>query len=137
MNSSCWPISMFWGSHFAICSKMPCAMAQRKSPIDVVIDHDHCVRVLSGGSIIQAEILAQLRMPFQRGTSVGPGGGLGLAIVDNIMGQLGGSLHLLSPATGRADGFEAILVFPAADKALEARERPAAHILGAPIDDAA
>jgi two-component system, OmpR family, sensor kinase len=108
-----------------------------EAPIDVVIDHDHCVRVLSGGSIIQAEILAQLRMPFQRGTSVGPGGGLGLAIVDNIMGQLGGSLHLLSPATGRADGFEAILVFPAADKALEARERPAAHILGAPIDDAA
>ena len=54
-------------------------------------------------------------MPFQRGTSIGPGGGLGLAIVDNIMSQLGGSLHLLSPATGREDGFEATLVFPVED----------------------
>jgi len=83
--------------------------------IDVVIGHDRRIHVASGGPIIQAEALAQLRMPFQRGTSVGPGGGLGLAIVDNIMSQLGGSLHLLSPATGGEDGFEAVLVFPVED----------------------
>jgi two-component system OmpR family sensor kinase len=58
-----------------------------------------------------------LRKPFQRGTTIGQGGGLGLAIVDSVMTQLGGTLRLSSPAKGRPDGFEAILVFPAAPAA--------------------
>jgi two-component system, OmpR family, sensor kinase len=108
-------------------------------PIDVVIDHDHRIHVLSGGPGIRTEVLTLLRMPFQRGTSIGPGGGLGLAIVDNIMAQLGGSLHLLSPATGRDDGFEAILVFPAEDDPSAKQNAPArsaTHAQMAPVNAA-
>jgi len=38
--------------------------------------------------------------------------GLGLAIVDNVMKQIGGSLTLISPVMGCVSGFEARLVFP-------------------------
>jgi two-component system OmpR family sensor kinase len=107
-------------------------------PIEVVIDHGNRVRVLSGGPVIPSEVLSDLKMPFQRGGSAVPGGGLGLAIVDNIMSQLGGSLQLLSPASGRPDGFEAILTFP-----VDAQDLPAKHaavdavIRPQPMDDAA
>jgi two-component system OmpR family sensor kinase len=37
---------------------------------------------------------------------------LGLAIVDSVMRQIGGSLTLISPVMGRGTGFEARLVFP-------------------------
>jgi K+-sensing histidine kinase KdpD len=63
--------------------------------------------------LLSADTLAVLKQPFQRGTSLGSGGGLGLAIVENIMTQLGGRLVLASPATGRAAGIEAVLEFPA------------------------
>jgi two-component system OmpR family sensor kinase len=36
----------------------------------------------------------------------------GLAIVDSVMKQIGGSLTLISPVIGRSSGFEARLVFP-------------------------
>ncbi len=53
--------------------------------IDVIIDHDNCVRVLNGGEIVPPETMAEIKLPFRRGTTVGLGGGLGLAIVENIM----------------------------------------------------
>ncbi|HEY1856702.1 MAG TPA: hypothetical protein VGG47_05310, partial [Acidocella sp.] len=53
------------------------------------------------------------KQPFRRGTTQGAGGGLGLAIVEKIMAELGGRLELASPAEGRMDGFEAQLFFPA------------------------
>jgi two-component system OmpR family sensor kinase len=56
-----------------------------------------------------------LKKPFVRGSSIGPGGGLGLAIVDSVMKQIGGSLTLISPIIERGSGFEARLVFPELD----------------------
>ena len=81
-------------------------------PIEVVVERDRCVRVLNGGPVIPPEALAVLKKPFLRGTPIGTGSGLGLSIVDNVMRQFGGSLVLASPATERASGFEAMLMFP-------------------------
>jgi two-component system OmpR family sensor kinase len=81
-------------------------------PIEIVIERGRQIRLLNGGAVISSETLDVLKKPFVRGSSVGAGGGLGLAIVDSVMKQIGGSLTLISPVIGRGSGFEARLVFP-------------------------
>jgi two-component system OmpR family sensor kinase len=81
-------------------------------PIEIVVERDRQIRLLNGGPVIPLETLEALKKPFVRGSSVGAGGGLGLAIVDSVMKQIGGSLMLISPVMGRGGGFEARLVFP-------------------------
>jgi two-component system OmpR family sensor kinase len=81
-------------------------------PIEIVVERSRQIRLLNGGAVIPAESLESLKKPFVRGSSVGAGGGLGLAIADSVMKQIGGSLILASPAIGRGSGFEARLVFP-------------------------
>jgi two-component system OmpR family sensor kinase len=81
-------------------------------PIEIVIERGRRIRLLNGGAVIPSETLEALKKPFVRGSSVGAGGGLGLAIVDSVMKQIGGSLILISPVMGRVSGFEARLVFP-------------------------
>ena len=81
-------------------------------PIEIVIERGRQIRLLNGGAVISSETLDDLKKPFVRGSSVGAGGGLGLAIVDSVMRQIGGSLTLISPVMGRVSGFEARLVFP-------------------------
>lgn len=81
-------------------------------PIEVVVERGRRIRVLNGGPVIPPETLEVLKKPFVRGSSVGAGGGLGLAIVDSVMKQIGGDLVLASPVAGRASGFEAGLLFP-------------------------
>lgn len=81
-------------------------------PIEIVIERGRQIRLLNGGALISSETLEALKQPFVRGSSVGAGGGLGLAIVDSVMRQIGGSLTLISPVIGRGSGFEARLVFP-------------------------
>jgi two-component system, OmpR family, sensor kinase len=96
-------------------------------PIDIIVEHDRSVRIVSGGQAVPAETLTLLKKPFVRGTAVGVGGGLGLSIVENIMAQLGGHLVLLSPAEERANGFEARLVFGTAGSARPGEENLAAE----------
>jgi two-component system OmpR family sensor kinase len=81
-------------------------------PIEIVVERDRQIRLLNGGAVIPSQTLETLKKPFVRGSSVGAGGGLGLAIVDSVMKQIGGSLMLMSPVMGRNGGFEARLVFP-------------------------
>jgi two-component system OmpR family sensor kinase len=84
------------------------------APIEVCLDDEHnCLRVRNGSEVVPRDVLLTLKQPFRRGTMQGAGGGLGLAIVEKIMTQLGGTLELASPAAGRVDGFEARLVFSA------------------------
>jgi len=83
-------------------------------PIEIVIDRDRQIRLLNGCAVVPSETLETLKKPFVRGCTVGAGGGLGLAIVDSVMKQIGGSLTLVSPVMGRSGGFEARLVFPEA-----------------------
>jgi len=81
-------------------------------PIEIVVERGRQIRLLNGGAPVPSETLETLKKPFVRGSSVGAGGGLGLAIVDSVMKQIGGSLTLISPVLGRGSGFEARLVFP-------------------------
>jgi two-component system, OmpR family, sensor kinase len=80
-------------------------------PIRVSV-RDRIIGVASGGPPVSADLIPILTQPFQRGTTVGQGRGLGLAIVNSIMQQVGGSLRLSSPPAGCPEGFEALLIFP-------------------------
>ncbi|WP_417307669.1 sensor histidine kinase [Devosia sp.] len=73
---------------------------------------DNVVEVLNAAKTVPAETLAKLVQRFERGDATAPGTGLGLAIVTAILAQVGGTLELLSPAPGRADGFCARLTLP-------------------------
>ncbi len=84
-------------------------------PVDVRVGCDHTLRIANACQIVPPSALRELTSRFRRG---GPqqvaGSGLGLTIVDMIMRQAGGSVVLASPAEGRSDGFEVVLVFPGA-----------------------
>ncbi len=77
--------------------------------IDVALSSDGTVRVVNEGPVVAPDVLAGLTQRFTRGETRSAGAGLGLAIVETIVNQTGGKLELLSPASGRVDGFEARL----------------------------
>ncbi|MCB1470283.1 MAG: sensor histidine kinase N-terminal domain-containing protein [Rhizobiaceae bacterium] len=77
------------------------------------------IDVSNGGPIVDAEVLARLKYPFERGTASSTGTGLGLAIANSIAQQMGAELQLYSPRPGKADGFQASLIFPESLGAIE------------------
>src|ERR1700694_5751713 len=81
-------------------------------PIEIVIERGRQIRLLNGGAVISSATLDVLKKPFVRGSSVGAGGGLGLAIVDSVMRQIGGRLTLIFPVMGRGRGLAARPRFP-------------------------
>lgn len=82
-------------------------------PIGVRVGRDHTIHVTNACDVLPRPALRGLTRRFRRGSArLAAGSGLGLTIVDMIMGQAGGSLALASPAEGCSDGFEAILKFP-------------------------
>jgi two-component system, OmpR family, sensor kinase len=78
--------------------------------IGVSIDDDGTISIANDGPVLSAAELNGLKVRFRRGTTAAKGAGLGLAIADTIVGQMGGVLELRSPASGRTDGFEAQIV---------------------------
>ncbi|MDH3209196.1 MAG: HAMP domain-containing histidine kinase [Burkholderiaceae bacterium] len=72
-----------------------------------------CVSVTDNGPGVATEELARLVRPFERGTVVADGSGLGLSMVETIARQSGARLELRSPVQGTS-GFEATLRFAAA-----------------------
>ncbi|GAB4355217.1 MAG: HAMP domain-containing sensor histidine kinase [Kiloniellaceae bacterium] len=78
-------------------------------PVAVFIDAAGAIHVRNEGPVVPPERLARLTERFERAGAQASGAGLGLAIVETILAQSGGRLTLLSPAPGRADGFEAVL----------------------------
>ncbi len=79
--------------------------------IEVSLSESACLTVISAGTLVPAADLAQLTHHFVRGGSRAEGFGLGLAIVSTIAHGVGAELTLASPATGKADGFEASVQF--------------------------
>ncbi|MGV8922987.1 MAG: sensor histidine kinase [Thermomonas sp.] len=79
--------------------------------IEVSLSESACFSVVNAGIIVPAADRAQLTHHFVRGGSRAEGFGLGLAIVSTIARGVGAELTLASPATGRADGFEASVQF--------------------------
>jgi two-component system OmpR family sensor kinase len=57
--------------------------------------------------------LAAVRKRFSRGKTAAEGSGLGLSIAERLLAQMRASLILTSPIRGRADGFQADIVFDA------------------------
>lgn len=68
------------------------------------------ISVVNGGMVVPAHKLQGLRQRFKRGETAGDGSGLGLAIAEMLVRQIGCRLELLSPASGRRDGFEAWII---------------------------
>lgn len=81
------------------------------APVDVAASPG-VVRVANAGPVVGADVLARLKGRFERGATAAKGAGLGLAIAEAIASGAGARLDLLSPATGKDDGFEAVLHLP-------------------------
>ncbi len=81
-------------------------------PVRVRIGPGARFAVVNGGSVVPPEKRATLTRRFERGATIARGAGLGLAIVETFLRQSGGRLTLSSPASGREDGFEAIVELP-------------------------
>lgn len=77
--------------------------------VEVFLDEERAIHVRNEGAVVSPEQLARLTERFERAGATAPGVGLGLAIVEMIVRQSGGSFSLHSPAIGRPDGFEAVL----------------------------
>lgn len=82
------------------------------TPVEVFLDNGGPVRIVNASAVISESELATIRKRFSRGRTEAAGSGLGLSIVERLLGQMGGKLMLLSPAQGRGDGFEARLELP-------------------------
>lgn len=82
------------------------------APIQVNLTADGAFQVINDGPAVTPETLARLTARFERGQSVSKGSGLGLSIAKAIAEGAQGSLTLHSPASGRADGFEAAFQVP-------------------------
>jgi two-component system OmpR family sensor kinase len=80
--------------------------------IVISIDDKGIIGIASDGPALSATDLEGLKLRFRRGTTSAKGSGLGLAIADTMVRQMGGVLELLSPASGRVDGFEARILLP-------------------------
>jgi len=80
-------------------------------PVNISLSADALLRISNAGPMVPAALLAQLTGRFVRGSSQAEGSGLGLAIAAAIAHGIGTTLHLASPATGRSDGFEAVVQF--------------------------
>ncbi|GHE00114.1 hypothetical protein U879_09925 [Defluviimonas sp. 20V17] len=88
------------------------AHGPRDGAVQVTLDPGGLLRVENGGPVLPAKVLATLTRRFARGRTGASGAGLGLAIVQTIVGQSGGALRLVSPAPGRSDGFAAEVQLP-------------------------
>ncbi len=88
------------------------AHGPKAEPVLVQLDAGGLLRVVNGGPALPAGVLGTLTQRFARGKTRASGAGLGLAIVQTIVSQSGGELHLASPAPGRADGFAAEVQLP-------------------------
>lgn len=81
-------------------------------PVEVFLDNGGPVRIVNAAVVMSEGELATIRKRFSRGRTEAAGSGLGLSIVERLLGQMGGKLVLFSPADGCADGFEARLELP-------------------------
>ncbi len=79
------------------------------APVRVTLEPNGTLRVANAGPIVPPDELQTLTRRFSRRDRSAQGSGLGLAIVQVIADETGGQLTLHSPATGRTDGFEAVL----------------------------
>lgn len=76
-------------------------------PVEVFLENGGPVRIVNAAPAMTEAELAAIRKRFSRGKTEAAGSGLGLSIVERLLAQMNGRLVLVSPASGRNDGFEA------------------------------
>jgi two-component system OmpR family sensor kinase len=77
--------------------------------VELHLEPEQRIRIVNGGEIVPSVQLSHLTDRFARGKTTAAGSGLGLSIVRTILDQIGYRLELKSPATGKSNGFEAII----------------------------
>ncbi len=82
-----------------------------ETPVEVFLDDGGLIRIVNSAPAMNEAELASIRKRFSRGKTEAAGSGLGLSIVERLLGQMNGRLLLLSPASGRDDGFEARIIY--------------------------
>ncbi|WP_439604905.1 sensor histidine kinase, partial [Shinella sp.] len=87
------------------------AYGEPNTPVIVSVATDGSIRIANECAVMSNVTLETVRNRFVRGNNNVPGSGLGLAIADQMLKQMGGTLHLYSPALGRDTGFEAVIAF--------------------------
>jgi two-component system OmpR family sensor kinase len=80
-------------------------------PVEVSLTDQAMLRVVNGGPAVPEPVLRRLTERFVRGNSETSGSGLGLAIAKTIVQGVNARIRLLSPATGRTEGFEVCVWF--------------------------
>jgi two-component system OmpR family sensor kinase len=80
------------------------------SKVDVFVESGR-ITVANDGPLIDADTLRRLTERFSRGATEATGSGLGLSIVDSLTRHMGGTLTLVSPVSGKTDGFAAEISF--------------------------
>lgn len=83
----------------------------RGCAVEVSLSAQARLTVINAGVVVPAADLTQLTHRFVRGGSQAEGFGLGLAIASTIAHGVGAELTLMSPATGRTEGFEVAVQF--------------------------
>jgi two-component system OmpR family sensor kinase len=81
-------------------------------PIEVSLSDQALLRVINGGPVVPQSVLQHLTERFVRGSSEASGSGLGLAIAKTIVQGVNARMMLVSPATGRLEGFEVCVWLP-------------------------
>lgn len=77
-----------------------------ESRVELVLEREGRIRVVNDAAVVPPDELRKLTERFYRGPTTANGTGLGLSIVKRLVRQINGKLEILSPATGRLDGFE-------------------------------
>lgn len=80
-------------------------------PVEIALAGDGTISVVNGGAVYSTDEIAKLSGRFQRGRTTASGSGLGLSIAVRFLEQMGATLTINSPATGRPEGFEALVSF--------------------------
>lgn len=86
----------------------------KDQPIDVSLNGQAQLRVVNSGPAVPLSVLQHLTERFVRGRSEISGSGLGLAIAKTIVQGVNAKMTLISPATGRQEGFEVRVWLPLA-----------------------
>lgn len=85
---------------------------RQEEPVEIFLEQGGSIRIVNGAAVMTESELATFRKRFSRGRTEASGSGLGISIVERLLSQMGGKLVLLSPASGRNDGFEAAISLP-------------------------
>lgn len=77
------------------------------TPVEISVDDNGVICIVNECPVIPPAEIVDIKKRFHRGKTEASGSGLGLPIAERIVAQMGGTLLLRSPATGRTSGFEA------------------------------